>query len=315
VLRRAIAVTIGSGTICVSAFAVGGGPAFADPGLALAECDQSEPGCTATAGSVTTVRGSGGKKSESGQGSRRQSTRTCTSAGLEMPCSIPELGTIRADGCYYARASGPPDPAFQTAVRSPGPGAWFDRTCVGGAEIGATTVWLPGGTAAAIPAPPPPIVIARQAVDRLVLPRPQIGVNPVGEQLVSLPTWLWLDRDQWQPRSATASVPGISVTVTATPARVEWSMGDGMTVTCEGSGTPFPVSGDPRAASPDCGHTYTRSSAGLSNEAFPVTARVFWRIAWSGGGEAGSLPDLQTTSSTALRVAESQALVTGGGAG
>lgn len=315
-LRRALAVTMTSGTMCLSALAIGGAPAFADGGLISAECDQSLPGCKATAGSSTTVRGTGTEKSDSRKRSRSGTTRTCTSAGLEMPCSIPEIGAIRADGCYYARASGPPDPAFQTAVRGSGSGAWWDRTCLGGGEIGATTVWLPAGAASQVAAPPP-VVVARQAVSRLRLPEPPIASNPApgAMHLVSLPTWLWIDRGPWEARSATASVPGVSVTVTATPARVEWSMGDGSTVTCDWPGTPYPRDGDPRAASPDCGHTYARSSAGLPGQAFPVSATVSWDIAWAGGGQTGTLPDLQTTGSAAFRVAESQALVAGNGAG
>ena len=101
------------------------------------------------------------------------------------------------------------------------------------------------------------------------------------------------------------------MTATATPVRVTWSLGDGSTVVCRGPGTPFPAGGDPKAASPDCGHTYRRSSAGQPGEAFRVTAAITWSITWAGGGQAGELPALETAGVAALRVAESQALVTG----
>ncbi|MGC9537782.1 hypothetical protein [Streptomyces sp. UG1] len=37
-----------------------------------------------------------------------------------------------------------------------------------------------------------------------------------------------------------------------------------------------------------------------------------WAVTWAGAGESGTFPDLTTTSTTAFRVAESQALNTGG---
>jgi hypothetical protein len=160
-------------------------------------------------------------------------------------------------------------------------------------------------------------VLARQAADRLDLSTPVIEANPSPEveQLVSLPTWLWVQRASWQPQSATATVPGVSVTATATPTKVTWTMGDGSKVVCDSPGTPFPKGGDPKAKSPDCGHTYTRSSAGKPDSAFAVKATVSWAITWVGNGQEGDLPAMQTESQAQFRVAESQALVSGGGAG
>jgi hypothetical protein len=107
-------------------------------------------------------------------------------------------------------------------------------------------------------------------------------------------------------------VPGESVTATATPVSVTWHPGDGSTVTCQGAGTPY-TSADNPAASPDCGHTYTSSSAGQPGGAFQATATITWDITWQGGGGAGgALPPLFTTATAAFRVAESQALTTSG---
>jgi hypothetical protein len=36
-------------------------------------------------------------------------------------------------------------------------------------------------------------------------------------QLTNLPTWLWINPAEWVPESKTATVPGESVTATATP--------------------------------------------------------------------------------------------------
>ncbi|WP_328869645.1 hypothetical protein OHT76_05730 [Streptomyces sp. NBC_00287] len=152
------------------------------------------------------------------------------------------------------------------------------------------------------------------AHDQLRLPSPQIEANPEGDQLVGLPTWLWLDDGAWGPVSAVASVPGVSVRAVARPARVEWAMGDGSTVRCDGPGTPYGSAGKsrtpggPQGESPDCGHTYRTSSAGQRSSAFPVSATVHWAVTWAGAGESGVFPGLTTTSYAAFRVAESQAL-------
>jgi hypothetical protein len=156
-----------------------------------------------------------------------------------------------------------------------------------------------------------PAEIARLARSQLRLPTPSMAANPSGDQLVNLPTWLWLSSG-WERVSATASVPGVSVTAVATPTSVAWSMGDGTTVTCAGPGTAFRPGGDPKAPSPDCGHTYRTSSAREPGQAFGVTATMRWTVTWSGAGQGGTFPDLTTTGNTAFRVAESQALNNGG---
>lgn len=158
---------------------------------------------------------------------------------------------------------------------------------------------------------PSPAEVARLARSQLRLPPPGIAASPAGDQLVNLPTWLWLDRGSWGDVSATASVPGVSVTAVARPTSVTWSMGDGNSVTCNGPGTAFPSGADPKSASPDCGYTYRTSSAGQRGEAFPVTATVHWTVTWSGAGQGGTFPNMTTTRSAAFRVAESQGIATG----
>jgi hypothetical protein len=178
----------------------------------------------------------------------------------------------------------------------------------------------------AFPTPPPgqpqppsgPAVtlqaLAQRAYRFLPLPAPVIRTNPppTQDQLVDLATWLWVDRAAWGARTATASVPGLAVTVTAVPATVTWRMGDGGDVVCRGPGAPF----DPAVARPGqpgtCSYTYQRASAGALAGRFTVTATTTWRIAWTatGAAGAGTLPPLSRSSQTALRVAEVQAINT-----
>ena len=166
--------------------------------------------------------------------------------------------------------------------------------------------------------PPPgglpvsPAVLAQTAVKHLALLSPLIEASPpVGvDQLVNVPTWLWL-AGPWNPVQATATVPGVSVTATAVPQLVTWRMGDGSVVVCHGPGTPFGSGDNPAAPSPTCGHTYRESSASAPGGVFTVTATITWNVTWAGGGGNGAFGGLTTTAAVQMPVAESQAIVTG----
>lgn len=158
-----------------------------------------------------------------------------------------------------------------------------------------------------------PVALAAKAVSQLQPPQPEVRLNPGvdGPQVVRVPTWLWVDSGQWQPVRATADAPGVSVVAVAEPSSVVWETGDGATVTCAGPGTPYDRSADPASASPDCGHTYLRSSEAEPGGSFKASATVHWSVSWSGAGQRGTYPDLTTTSTVAVRAVEVQSLVTG----
>ncbi|GAA2685990.1 MULTISPECIES: hypothetical protein [Actinosynnema] len=206
-------------------------------------------------------------------------------------------------------------PRARTAAPGEAPGAWYLWRCTGEGTSDALyrpPRWIPDDKQLGAALLPSPAELAQSARKQLRLPSPTIATSPTQDQLVHLPTWLWLSGG-WRAVSATASVPGVAVTAVAAPLSVIWSMGDGTTVTCSGAGTPYPVNGDPRSPSPDCGHVYRRSSAGHPAREFPVTATVRWQVTWSGAGQGGAFPDMTTGSTTSFRVLESQALNGHGG--
>lgn len=208
-------------------------------------------------------------------------------------------------GCRYVPVDGqPPEGQHKES------GGWFMVLCSpdGKDPDSHGPVWIPAG--AQRPATPSPEQVAQIARKRLQMPRPTISASPGGTQLVNLPTWLWLSNG-WTPVSATASVPGVSVTAVAKPVSVTWSMGDGSSVTCATAGTPYTTNRDPKSTSPDCGHTYRKSSAGQPADAFSVTATVNWTVTWSGAGQTGAFPNMTTSAVAALRVAESQGIAAG----
>jgi len=186
-----------------------------------------------------------------------------------------------------------------------------------GCAITVQTLTCPIGFGGPPGGAPDPAALAQLAVRLLRLPDPVIEANPAPAalQLTWVPTWLWITPAVWQAQSATARVPGMAVTATATPVSASWRMGDGRTVTCYGPGTPYSSGANPAAPSPDCGYTYTRSSAGLPGSAYKVTVTITWAITWTAsGGPARALPQpLFTTAMAPMRVAESQAVNTTGG--
>ncbi|KQY44127.1 hypothetical protein ASD18_17545 [Cellulomonas sp. Root137] len=206
--------------------------------------------------------------------------RECTvsSTGRVVPCQGP-LGWFNdGDDCYWKKLEHqPPETDVIWAGRFP-EGAIYTVSCAATHAGGVDGwVWAPtdppgyGGTGVT------PAQLAQQALARMALTGPAIRMTIEGDEhgLVGLPVWLWTEvaPTTWGPNSATAAVPGLSVTATAQARQIVWDMGDGRTETCKNAGTPYYTGG---VTSPTCQHIYEQSSAGQPNEAFPVTATTTW---------------------------------------
>jgi hypothetical protein len=229
----------------------------------------------------------------------------------QVPCSDPKLGWLDTyNGCWY-RALPAPSPGSQIAAEAggyhaPGDGTYYMQSCMGivGPPPGAVglvqlVVWLQAPPAGYGGARPDPAILAQQAESKLGLAGPNIQLSPPegSEQVVGLPTWMWttVSNATWTRHSATAAVAGESVTATATAASIEWSMGDGSTVTCDGPGTPYSSTYGAHASSPTCGYTYTTPSSTAAHGTFPVTGTTTWRVTWAGGGQNGALTIRRST--------------------
>ena len=180
-------------------------------------------------------------------------------------------------GCTYTAA-----PSLTAAIGAGGaqPGEWMDVECAGPGVIDPMPpIWVSDATQAA--AQIDPAVVAEQAVKQLAFGSPSIEMAPPNgsPQLVSVATWLWLDSGTWQTLTATANAGTVTATATATPSKVVWDMGDGDSVTCDGSGTPYSAS-DPNATT-DCSYTWPQAGS------YTVTATVYWAVTWTAVGAAG----------------------------
>lgn len=158
-----------------------------------------------------------------------------------------------------------------------------------------------------------PTVLRERAVARVVLPVPSVGTfpDPSTPAVVQTETWMWIE-DDWSPQSASAAQGFTTVTVTATPRRAVWSMGDGSVVPCDGPGVRW-TPGRYESGS-TCTHTYTRSSAGRPDHRYRASVTVVWELTWSiNGSPQGSFGQVERSSALSLAVGEIQAIETTGG--
>ena len=142
-----------------------------------------------------------------------------------------------------------------------------------------------------------PWVVARQV--RITPPAPEIRTSPaLGDHLVGMTAWYWVDR--WQTQSRSVSAGGVTVTVQAVPATLTIDPGDGTgTFTCVNP----PAYGS--AASSTCTHVYEQSGN------VTATATLTYNTSFTSNvGAGGPLGTIQPTATAQLTVSEAQAINT-----
>ncbi len=133
------------------------------------------------------------------------------------------------------------------------------------------------------------LVQAQEVAARLTADGGTVSTSPGSRGLVGLPTYVWIEGVA--ARSASESVAGLDVTITATPTRYSWDFGDGTVV----AGGP----GQPGEQASDVSHVYERLGR------YPISATVTWDVDFqAGGAPLGPVQSAQTTTSTVHPVAE-----------
>lgn len=153
-----------------------------------------------------------------------------------------------------------------------------------------------------------PASAARQVVASMDLHVPDIGlaprpttVDPGSVGLVGVPNYMWVNNPEiFQAVSDAAAIDGWTITVSGRVAWVDWDMGDGQVVRCTGPGTPYEARFD-LDPSPDCGHVYSVQGT------YTVRATARWELAWSGGGQSGTVVT-DRTSTAPVVIGEAYAL-------
>lgn len=284
------------------------GSATANSSAGGVECSPLEPTCTV----VVEKSGRPGGSAPSGPGTSVGGNGGCvTQRGTAIPCWDDQFGWFSSsDSCYYKHAD-PQPPDHEEIWQGHYPdGAIYVVTCaepLGGPGTNGGWVWLPG--------PPEgyggdPGQLAQKAVEQMALQGPAIRTPLDGEEIgtVGIPLWLWTEQGAttWGPSTVTASVPGLSVTATAQGKWIDWDLGDGSSMRCEGPGTPY-IPG--QVESPTCDHVYTVSSAGQPGDVYTVRGTTTWEVTWSGGGMSGVLQVTRSASAT-VPIGELQVLAT-----
>ncbi len=141
------------------------------------------------------------------------------------------------------------------------------------------------------------------------VPKPRlVSAPPVGKLIVNLETWFGVAR--MGPVSATAAIPGLSVTVTATPRRIvlttgSRASGDPSTVTCTLWGS---------ATKPANGCVWTPSVPSVprftgGGYVFRGSVAVWWDVSWRGSdGSSGVLDPMSVSTPVRFAVREIQTI-------
>ncbi|MFI1580759.1 hypothetical protein [Embleya sp. NPDC020630] len=185
----------------------------------------------------------------------------------------------------------------------------------GGSAIttGGVIAGAAGGGGNQQPPPPAPADVALMALAQLKLERPEIEVTPPGGKLglVGLPVWMWLRApaaNVWSPTwiSKELTVGTVTVTAHARSTRVEWDMGDGNKVPCDGPGRPYQPS-DANDMGP-CSHKYLKTSKDKDGDKFTITATVFWEANYTDAAGTHPLPGMTGANTTTVRIGELQVI-------
>ncbi|MFB7998997.1 ATP/GTP-binding protein [Streptomyces sp. NPDC056002] len=285
-------------------------PAMADGGKVV--CD-GKGACWIVAADTQESAGHPGRHGKSASSidgsSMKPKCRDGLQSNVEVPCALDGLGTwSNAHNCYLKAAVPQPqegDPAREGHAADDG--AVYNAYCPNNPNM--QNMWLaqaPNGVAAAVD----PRVLALQAVKKMTLLGPDIGIapRPEGKGVVGMPVWMWAKDvpNAWGPVVASASAGAVTVTATARVSKVSWSMGDGSKVVCNGRGTAYKATFG-KKVSPDCGYRYDQPSATTPSGKYHVTATATWAIGWEGGGQTGQLTEVRANG-VDIAVAEVQVL-------
>jgi hypothetical protein len=247
----------------------------------------------------------GGTSLTSGGGGGCQDT-----SGNLIPCVDGFGGVwVAARQCYGFQLDPqpPPDSPLWKGNRPSEGSIWScDRTVA----IPENTWFVPGAS---------PVIDAATVAEDLVRRAPfetahaSIAPPPSFHSYVNYKNWMWIPEKQWHDVSVSVDAGGARVTLSATPTRVEWDMGNGDVEFCAGAGRVWTVS-TPEDAPTTCDYTYT-DMEDPTGDTWEVSARIVYSVAWSCTGRCsspdGSLGEHAAVAgeSTTIRVLQRQTVV------
>lgn len=206
-------------------------------------------------------------------------------------------------------------------------GRWYEPLCASHVPVDEARAYYASHPAVYIipgeRTPPPaeegldPEFLAEVAFEHMDLPVGRLRWNPSldgsGATVVNLDTFVWIENTTTQVQ-VTASVPGVSSTVTATMTSLLLEADGADDATCDDAGTPYA----PGMARSTCSIVFYRSSANLvpvkAGQTLPtatLTATATWEARWTSTlGAGGDLESQSIVTTAEIPVAEIQTIVT-----
>jgi hypothetical protein len=236
-------------------------------------------------------------------------------SGSNSSSAAPSSGTgssSAAAACQYV-----PAPPYVAPYLGPGPtpqGQWYVDSCALPVAMSGSypPEWVPSGPSS--PSSQSVPALLQQAIGQAHLIDPVINLNPPGQQVVNLPSWLWIAPGDWSGVTARAAAGGVNAVVTATPISVVWNLGDGATITCPGPGVPYNPALPASAQSTYCSYIWRTSSAGQPQDVYIVTATIEYQVTTVVAGAPDPTPNLGVhagpVAQVAVQVSEIEALGT-----
>lgn len=161
---------------------------------------------------------------------------------------------------------------------------WTCQLAGGGGAANYAVWWVVDGNA-----PVDPVAVATQLKVQIPyeLADAEIAPPPTYHTYISYKNWMWVEATQWRTVSASESLRGATVTLTATPSYTSWDMGNGTTASCVGPGREW-VKGMPEDAPTNCSYAYDEME-NPEGDKWTVSARINYTLAWTCTGNCGGL--------------------------
>lgn len=163
--------------------------------------------------------------------------------------------------------------------------------------------------------PHTPADVARVAYEKVasLVPDPQVAFSPpVDKMIVNFETWLGITPSA--PITATATIPGLSATVTAEATGIEWATGshitgDTTTINCQPWGS---TQSDHNGCSWTPAYPSVAKVTGTTDQRYHGTVTIIWQVSWEAtNGANGTLGELRTTTPIEMTVQEIQTIGNG----
>ena len=221
------------------------------------------------------------------------------SSGVRGPVSV--TGSSGAPRCTHRPATYGeyPNVVPDDSGVAPDPASQVNRDDNGQTETGWIRVCSGGGTddpfywapAAIDPVDLVPDALAN-ARTQLTAPTPAINPDATAGGIVNL--GMWLPIDDPGTTTARATLAGVWAQVTANVTSLEFDLGNGDTIGCDGLGTPIPDRALDSLDQGPCGYTYRQSSP--DDDPYQLAITAIYDINWTtSSGATGTLANISRT--------------------